>query len=101
MIVTRWQAPIRPQIEQIKKMFEAEGLIPSIEVLEKKSVIPEHSHPFDEVRMIAEGELILNISGNKLLLRAGDKIIIPSNTKHSKRAAELVDCKCVCASKSY
>lgn len=98
MIVTRWQAPLVPELKQIKMMFEAEGLEPYEEVVNKADDVPDHRHPFDEVRMVASGELMLNVAGNKLLLRAGDKIIIPSNTKHSKKVGSQSEaCVCICA----
>ncbi|MCB0412800.1 MAG: cupin domain-containing protein [Bdellovibrionales bacterium] len=80
-------------------MFKAEGYEPFIEELPGKTVINDHRHPFDEVRMISSGQLILNIAGNKLLLRAGDKVIIPSNTKHSKSVETDQECICICAHK--
>ncbi|MBX7231971.1 MAG: cupin domain-containing protein [Bdellovibrionales bacterium] len=101
MLVTRWQAPVVPNIQQIKLMFEAEGLSPYEEVLPSKSQIPDHRHPFDEVRMVAEGQLLLDITGNRLLLRAGDKIIIPSNTRHSKTVDSSSPCVCICAHKTF
>ena len=100
MIVTRWQAQVVPDKEQIKRMFQIEGLEPHSETLNGHSEIKEHRHPFDEVRMVAEGELMLNISGTKLLLRAGDKIMIPSNTKHSKEVNTDEPCVCICANKT-
>ena len=88
MLVSRWQAPILPKKEQIIMMFEAEGLQTYEERLPPQSSIQNHRHPFDEVRMVFSGELMVDVSGNKLLLRPGDKIIIPSNTKHSKSVGE-------------
>ncbi len=100
MLVSRWQAPVVPSFEQVKMIFEAEGLEPFEEVFAANSRIPEHRHPFDEVRMVVKGEMFLNISGNKLLLRAGDRIRIPSNTKHSYET-ESFDCLCICANTAY
>jgi quercetin dioxygenase-like cupin family protein len=97
MIVTRWQAPIIPTIEQIKMILLNEGLEPSDEVLPKNGKIKEHRHPFDEIRMVVDGELLVNVSGNQLLLRAGDRIEIPSNTKHQYNAHGQTDCVCVIA----
>lgn len=82
MLVVRWQAPVLPDMEQVKTMFEAEGLEPLIETTLAQNQPEMHRHPFDEVRMIVSGEMHLNISGNKLKLAAGDKIEIPSNTRH-------------------
>ncbi len=99
MIITRWQAPLIPDKEQIKNLFSAEGLEPFEELTLSEAEIPEHRHPFDEVRMVASGELLLNISGNQLLLRSGDRIIIPANTKHSHKSMANAECLCICANK--
>ena len=101
MLVTRWQAPLVPDRQQIKMMFEAEGLAPFEEIYPPRSTVTDHRHPFDEVRMVAEGQLLLDIAGNRLLLRPGDKIIIPSNTRHSKTVDGDQPCVCICALKTY
>ena len=101
MIVTRWQAPVLPSLEQIKLIFETEGLLPNEEILAAKTVIKDHRHPFDEVRMVISGTLLMNISGNQILLRAGDRIEIPSNTRHSKSAEGDGSCVCVVAPRPF
>ena len=101
MLVMRWQAPLVPDRQQILLMFEAEGLQPTEEVFPPKSVIKDHRHPFDEVRMVVSGQLLFDIAGNRLLLRAGDKIVIPSNTKHSKKVEGEAPCISICAYKGF
>ena len=83
MIIRRWQAPVTPDIKQIRQMFFLEGLKPQEEVLEDGQATKERKFPFDEVRIMVEGELILDIVGNKVLLKEGDRVMIPSNTKHT------------------
>lgn len=100
MLVFRWQAPIVPNIKQIRSMFEAEGLVPHDETFSPETFINWHRHPFDEVRTVAQGEVLFDIAGNQLLLRAGDKIVIPSNTKHSFKIQGTTDCICVVANKT-
>ena len=97
MLVRRWIAPIKPNKEQIKALFEREDLNYFEENFEAETFIPSHRHPFDEVRVIVKGQLLYNISGNKLLLREGDKIIIPSNTLHSKKVQGNEPCLSICA----
>lgn len=97
MLIHRWQAPHIPTPVQIKMMLESEGLEPFEEILEKGKRIPDHRHPFDEVRMVAKGELLLEILGTRMLLREGDRIVIPANTRHAKQASDHGDCLCVCA----
>jgi quercetin dioxygenase-like cupin family protein len=101
MVVTRWQAPVLPTPEQIKMIFEAEGLSPAEEVLDPKVVIPDHRHPFDEIRIVMSGTLFMNISGNQILLRAGDRIDIPANTRHSKSTQGEQSCVCIIASRPF
>lgn len=100
MIIARWQAPQQPTLEQVKMLFEMENLEPSEEKLEPQTKIKEHRHPFSEVRMIVSGEMIFNIAGNQFVLRSGDRLEIPSNTKHSYSAHGSVPCISVCANKS-
>lgn len=101
MLIRRWQAAVVPQKEQIVRMFEMEGLEPFEEIFPSGAEIKDHRHPFDEVRMVASGELLLNIAGNQLLLRAGDRITIPSNTKHSKKVNGDSECVCICSKKAF
>jgi quercetin dioxygenase-like cupin family protein len=101
MIVTRWQAPVVPSREQVKMIFEGEGLESFEEVFPPTTVIPDHRHPFDEVRMVVSGAMFLNIAGNQLLLRAGDRIDIPANTRHSKSTEGTESCVCVVAQRAF
>lgn len=86
MIIRRWQAPITPDLKQIRQMFYLEGLKPELESLKEDSEIKNRKFPFDEVRIVVSGEMILEIAGNRVLLREGDRVMIPSNTKHSVSA---------------
>ncbi len=101
MIVIRWQAPLKPTPEQALMIFRAEDLQPHEEILTQQEVYPEHRHPFDEVRMILTGELAFNVNGNQLLLRAGDKIVVPSNTKHFQKVLSTEPCVCIVANKPF
>lgn len=101
MIVTRWQAPVLPSIEQIKMIFEGEGLNPVEEIIPMSVQVKDLRHPFDEVRMVISGDLLMNISGNQVLLRAGDRIDLPSNTKHSKSANGSEPCVSVVAMRPF
>jgi quercetin dioxygenase-like cupin family protein len=99
VLVFRWQAPIVPDKTQITALYEAEGLVPFEEVYSPETAVGDHRHPFDEVRTIVQGEFIFDIAGNKLLLRPGDRIVIPSNTRHSFKAQGNADGICICANR--
>ena len=82
-------------------IFEAEGLEPVDETFAPQTVLTDHRHPFDEVRMVVSGALFLNINGNQLLLRPGDRIEIPANTRHSKSVEGGESCTCVVAHRPF
>lgn len=100
MLISRWQAPILPTRQQMVLMLEAEGLEAQEENIPPGAQVSDHRHPFDEVRIVVSGQLSLDIAGNKLLLRAGDRILIPANTRHSKKADGDGPCVCIYAMKA-
>jgi len=100
MLVSRWQAPILPTKQQMALMFDAEGLEAEEELIPAGAKVEDHRHPFDEVRIVVSGQLMLDIAGNKLMLRAGDRIVIPANTRHSKQADGGEPCLCLYAMKA-
>lgn len=100
MLVSRWQAPILPTKQQMVLMLESEGLEPEEEVIPGGGQVADHRHPFDEVRIVVSGQLLLDIAGNRLMLRAGDRILIPANTRHSKQADGGEPCTCLYAMKA-
>ncbi len=100
MLVNRWQAPVLPTRQQMALMLESEGLEPVLETLPAGTSMVDHRHPFDEVRIVVSGQMHLDIAGNKMLLRAGDRVMIPANTKHSKKADGTEECVCLYALKA-
>jgi len=101
MILTRWNSAEPPAPIQIRAIFENEGLVPEIESLPAHSTIRDHRHPFDEVRIVLEGRLIVNVMGNELLLRPGVRIEISSNTRHSKTVHGVSACLSAVAKRAY
>lgn len=100
MLVSRWQAPMLPTRQQMALMLESEGLEPVEEQIPQGVGVTDHRHPFDEVRIVVAGQLKLDIAGNRLLLRPGDRILIPANTRHSKQADGEEPCICLYAMKA-
>ncbi len=100
MLVSRWQAPVLPTRQQMALMLESEGLEPQEDVIRPKAPVIDQRHPFDEVRIVVSGQLKLDIAGNRLLLRSGDRILIPANTKHTKQADGTDPCICLFAMKA-
>lgn len=100
MIIQRWQAPQSPTTEQALLILENEGLDAFEESCPPQTKINDHRHAFCEVRIVVKGELLFNLSGNQFLLRAGDRLEIPANTKHAHANQTSADCVCVCAHKA-
>lgn len=100
MIISRWQAPLKPQKELLKMLFEAESIDCTEEVFLAQEKIQEHRHPFCEVRVIVEGEMLFNISGTQFLLREGDRVEIPANTKHYYFNQASLPCVSLCGYKA-
>lgn len=101
MLINRWTGQTQPTPQQLKMLLAAEGLEPELETLPAHSVVRDHRHPFDEVRIILEGNLIMDINGNQLLLRPGDRIDIPANTKHSKTVHGGSSCVSLLARRTF
>src|ERR1700759_2909782 len=55
------------------------------------TVLPEHSHPHEQVAHTFEGEFEIVVDGIAQVLRPGSVSVIPPNAVHSGRA--LTDCK--------
>lgn len=96
MIISRWQAPLKPQKDLLKMLFENENMDWSEEKVSAQEKIHEHRHPFCEVRIIVEGEMLFNIAGTQFLLREGDRVEIPANTRHFYLNQSTSDCISLC-----
>jgi quercetin dioxygenase-like cupin family protein len=57
-------------------------------LLKKGCVVPEHSHPNEQVTYILEGALKFWIDGKEILIRSGETLTIPPNMPHKAEAVE-------------
>jgi quercetin dioxygenase-like cupin family protein len=58
-------------------------------LLKKGCIVPEHSHPNEQLTFIAEGALKFWIDGREIVVGAGEVLTIPPNMPH--KAEALVD----------
>ena len=65
-----------------------EKMMMSYVELQPGSVVPEHSHPHEQVGMILEGRCRFYIGGEEKVLGKGDMYRIPGNVKHRVVALE-------------
>lgn len=57
-------------------------------VLTKGCVVPEHSHPNEQIAFILEGALRFSLAGETHTVQAGEVLVIPPNVPHSAVALE-------------
>ncbi len=57
-------------------------------ILRKGAQVPEHSHENEQITYILEGALRFGLEGREIIVRAGEVLVIPSNTPHSAEALE-------------
>jgi len=57
-------------------------------LLKRGCIVPEHSHPNEQVTFIAEGALKFWIDGREIVVGAGEVLLIPSNMPHKAEALE-------------
>lgn len=68
------------------QMFHTEGMTIAYVDVEAGAELPEHAHFHEQVSNMLEGEFEFVLGGEKMLLRPGDSLVIPSNVPHSGRA---------------
>jgi quercetin dioxygenase-like cupin family protein len=56
--------------------------------LKKGCVVPEHSHPNEQISMLEQGSLRFVIAGEEILVKAGEVLRIPPHVPHSAEALE-------------
>ena len=57
-------------------------------LLKKGCVVPEHSHPNEQVTYVLEGALKFWIDGREIVIGAGETLTIPPNMPHKAEALE-------------
>ncbi len=99
MLIQRWQASHTPQKSHLKMMLSLEGLDFIEESYSPEEKVLEHKHPMTEVRIVIEGEMLFHVAGNQFVLRPGDRVEIPPNTKHTHGCFGTQNCLSLYATK--
>ncbi|MCS7205497.1 MAG: cupin domain-containing protein [Leptospiraceae bacterium] len=53
-----------------------------------------HTHPFDELRVVLKGSILIGTEEGQVLLKQGDYLEVPSNTRHWARTETGVSYLC-------
>ncbi len=54
--------------------------------IEEGAVLPEHSHPHEQIATVVEGQFELTVAGEAEILDRGSVAVIPPNSTHSGKA---------------
>jgi quercetin dioxygenase-like cupin family protein len=57
-------------------------------LLKQGCVVPEHSHPNEQIALILSGALEFRVGGKAIIVRAGELIVLPPHVPHSATALE-------------
>lgn len=57
------------------------------------AVLPDHSHPHEQVVNVIEGELEFNMGGDVRVMKPGEVAVIPGNVSHSAKG--ITDCSVI------
>ena len=64
------------------KIASGEKLMFSLVTLEPGAVVPEHSHPHEQMGMMVSGDMELTVSGETRRLSGNDIYLIPGGVPH-------------------
>ena len=68
------------------KIAWGEKLMLSLVTLEPNAVVPEHSHPHEQMGMLVSGTMELAVGGKVVLLSGNEMYLIPGGVAHSAKA---------------
>jgi len=56
--------------------------------LAEGSVVPEHSHPHEQISVVVAGRLLFKVEGEEREVGPGEVVLLPSNTPHGVATIE-------------
>ncbi len=80
---------LNPQLG--RKLIVGKDVMLARVFLKKGCIVPEHSHPNEQVTYILEGALKFWIDGKEIVVHAGEVLTIPPNMPHKAEAVEDTD----------
>lgn len=81
--------PVKPVNELLTRgMASGENGTVGYFTYKKGAVVPTHQHANEQYSLITFGSVLVNVAGKKIIVKAGEVIIIPPNVPHSFTALE-------------
>jgi len=71
-----------------RKVISGEKIMVARLGLSKNCLVPLHHHESEQVSVVLQGALEFELEGRKMLVAAGEVMVIPSNVPHSVLAME-------------
>ena len=90
MDAKRWKdEPVEQLSSSIgRRMFHTEGTTVAWITLDKGALVPEHSHPNEQIAPVIQGRLRFRVGGDELVATAGETVPLASNVPHEVEALE-------------
>lgn len=90
---TNWEAIPKEYVNDKldRRLITGEGIMLAHVYLKKGCIVPMHKHENEQLTYILEGETLFWLDtedSDPILLKAGDVLVIPSNTPHKAEALE-------------
>ncbi|MGA2131244.1 MAG: cupin domain-containing protein [Bryobacteraceae bacterium] len=80
------EEPLNPSIG--RKMMHGRTMTVARIRLRKGAVVPMHSHPSEQISMVESGALRFVVSGQEIIVHAGDMLVIPPDAPHMVEALD-------------
>jgi len=90
MKLHQWSAIPREQLNPTfaRQVIHSGGMTVARVFLAKGAIVPEHSHPNEQVCYLETGKLVFRSQGQDHVLSAGEVLEIPPGVPHSVEALE-------------
>ncbi len=88
--LVRWNDVPTEQLNPLleRQFLSTAGLTMARFLLRKGLVVPEHSHPNEQLAYVLEGALKFTVEGKDIVVRSGEVLCIPPNAPHMAEALE-------------
>ncbi len=85
-----WNAIEKEQLNPLfaRQVIHSDTMTVAKVFLKKGCVVPEHSHPNEQISMMEEGTLRFVFGNQEVVVRAGETLRIPAHVPHSAEALE-------------
>jgi quercetin dioxygenase-like cupin family protein len=86
----RWSEVAKEQINplMVRQMIHGETMTMARMEVRKGALVPEHSHPNEQITSVEKGRMRFLFSGKEVMLGAGESLHIPPHMPHSAEVLE-------------